>query len=118
MTPKSEFLEYLLEMLQSLGDVRAKSMFGGWGVYAGDLFFALVANETLYLKVDDVNRAEFESRALEPFRYEANGKVSVMSYYPPPAEALDDREMLCTWACKGLAAAERSARAKKPRKKK
>ncbi len=118
MPSKSEFVEYLLEMLQPLGAVRAKSMFGGWGLYAGERFFALVAEDTLFLKVDEASRAEFEARGLQPFRYEANGKVSVMSYYQPPAEALDDRELLVAWAWKGLAAAERAARAKKPRKRK
>ncbi len=118
MPRESEFVEYLLEMLQPLGEVRAKSMFGGWGIYAGDRFFALVADETLYLKVDDANRGEFEARGLKPFRSEANGKVAVMSYFQPPAEALDDRETLCAWARKGLEAAERAAVVKKPRRKK
>jgi DNA transformation protein len=118
MPKRSEFLEYLLEMLQPLGEIRAKSMFGGWGLYADERFFAIIAEETLYFKVDDVNCAEFEARGLEPFRYDANDQTAVMRYYPPPAEALDDRELLCAWAQKGVEAAERAAAGKKPRKRK
>ena len=76
---------------------------------------ALVAEDTLYLKVDDGNRAEFEARGLLPFRYEMRGERKQMDYWQPPTEALDDREMLCEWARKGCEAAERAA-AKKKRK--
>ena len=115
MPKQSEFVEYVLEMLQPLGVMRAKSMFGGWGLYADERFFAIVAEDTLYFKVDDVNCAEFEERGLKPFRYEMADHVATMRYYPPPAEAMDDREMLCAWARKGVEAAERAAMAKKAR---
>ena len=39
-------------------------MFGGVGIYAGELFFALIADDTLYLKADDQTRSEFERRGL------------------------------------------------------
>lgn len=77
--------------------------------------FALVADDALYIKVDDVSRAEFEARKLLPFRYETRGETKLMSYWQPPAEAMDDREMLCEWAQKGCEAAERAA-VKKTRK--
>lgn len=114
---KSEYVEYLLEMLQPVGALRAKSMFGGWGLYAEDLFFAIIAEETLYFKVDDDNCAEFEERGLKPFRFEMRDRIASMRYYPPPAEALDDRELLCVWARKGIAAAARAAANKKPKAK-
>ena len=116
MPKRSEFLEYLLEMLQPLGEIRARSMFGGWGLYADDRFFAIIAEDTLYFKVDDVNCPEFEARGLKPFRYEVGDAAATMRYYPPPPEALDDREVLCEWARKGVEAAERAKAAKKPRK--
>ena len=106
---RSEFITYLLEQLAPLGDVRARSMFGGYGVYLGERMFALVADDALYIKADDLNRAEFEARGLLPFRYEMRGERKQMSYWQPPAEALDDREMLCEWARKGCEAADRAA---------
>ena len=108
MPKQSEYVQYLLEMLQPLGEIRVRSMFGGWGLYANELFFAIIAEETLYFKVDDVNCPEFEERGLKPFRYDRNEDVATLRYYPPPAEALDDRELLCEWARKGVGAAARA----------
>lgn len=77
-----------------------------------------MADDTLYLKVDDVSRADFEREGLQPFRYERTDReVAVMSYYQPPAAAIDDRDLLCEWARKGIEAAARAATNKKPRKK-
>lgn len=112
MPRRSEFVDYLVESLAPLGEVQARAMFGGWGFYLDGRMFALVAFETFYIKADDDNRAEFVSRGRPPFRYEAKGKASVMSYFQPPSAALDDRELLCEWARKGVAAATRAA--KKP----
>jgi len=113
MPRRSEFVDYLLEQLAPLGEVSAKSMFGGWGIYHEGRMFALVADDTLYLKVDDANRSDFESKGLLPFRYDRTDReVAVMSYYQPPTAALDDRELLCEWAGKGIAAATRAAEKK------
>jgi DNA transformation protein len=110
MPRKSEYVDYLVEMLQLLGEVRARAMFGGWGFYLDDRMFAIVADEEFFVKVDAVSRAEFDARGLEPFRYEARGKTYAMSYYRPPPETVDDREVLCVWARKGIEAAKRAAK--------
>ncbi len=112
-------MEYLLELLEPFGEVSARRMFGGYGLYHDDVMFALVASDTLYLKTDDANRSQFEDRGLEPFRYQRKGdRVAVMSYYAAPAEALDDGEALCAWARNALDAALRAARRKAKKKKK
>ena len=115
MARRSEFITYLLEQLAPLGEVRARSMFGGFGIYLGERMFALVADDSLYLKADEANRAEFEARGLSPFRYEMRGEWKQMNYWQPPAEAMDDRELLCEWARKGCEAADRAASKKKAR---
>ena len=114
MPKKSEFVEYLTGQLQPLGTVSARAMFGGWGFYLDGRMFALVAGDAFYIKADDANRAQFTSRGLEPFRYEMQGGAREMAYFQPPAEALDDAEMLCAWAQKGVEAAGRAQNAKKP----
>ncbi len=79
-------------------------MFGGVGIYAGQLFFALVADDTLYFKVDDSNRPEFERLGMKPFQpYGEGGEV--MQYYQVPAEFLEDPEALRSWAEKSIAVA-------------
>src|SRR5256712_12493479 len=91
-------------------------MFGGVGIYAGDLFFALVADDALYLKGDDASRPEFEARGMSPFRpFGEDGEV--MQYYQVPADLLEDVEALRPWAVQAVAAAERKgAKRKRPRR--
>src|SRR6185369_4305800 len=117
MARASEFVAHLLDLLAPLGGVSARGMFGGWGVYREGRIFALVAGEVFYVKVDDENREEFLAHRLVPFSYETrNGRREAMAYYTVPAEALDSSPLLCEWAQKGMAAAERAARKKTTRK--
>ncbi len=115
MPRDTEFVAYVLEQLSPLGEVSAKSMFGGHGIYLDGRMFALIAADTLYLKVDDSTRAGFETAGLKPFRYESSKGPATMSYYEPPSTAMDDREQLCEWARKAVAAALRAPGKKKRR---
>ena len=112
MAVSPEFVDYILEQLQPLGGVTHRRMFGGVGLSRHDLFFALIAQDTLYLKVDDANRAEFEAAGCEPFKPFGGDKA--MSYWSAPLDALEDPEVLAAWAGKGIEAAAR-ARAKPKR---
>ena len=116
MAKKSEFVSYLLELLEPIGQVSAKAMFGGFGIYREHLMFGLVANDTLYLKVDDENRNDYETRGLSPFTYSRKGKEYAMSYYQAPEETLENSEELQQWTQKAYLAALR-AQKKKSRKK-
>jgi DNA transformation protein len=101
------FRTFIVDQLtRVVAGVRARSMFGGVGIYAGDLFFALMDDDTLYFKVDDSNRADFEARKMGPFRpYGDEGEV--MQYYAVPADLLEDPEGLRPWAEKAIAVAAR-----------
>jgi DNA transformation protein and related proteins len=116
MAKISDYVVYLLEQLSGFGEVEAKSMFGGYGLYHEGLMFGLVADDMVYFKVDAESESEFVNLGLEPFLYEKNGKQMKMSYYQPPATATDDAVELCEWARKADAAAKRAA-AKKGKKK-
>ena len=50
------FKSFVLDQLEELGDVTARSMFGGVGLYHRGVFFGLLARDTLYLKVDERTR--------------------------------------------------------------
>jgi DNA transformation protein len=99
------FRAFALEQLQrTTSGVRARGMFGGVGIYAGDLFFALMDDDTLYFKVDDSNRERFEARGMGPFRpYGEGGEV--MQYYEVPADVLEDVELLGSWVDASVAVA-------------
>jgi DNA transformation protein and related proteins len=64
-------------------------MFGGVGIYGGELFFALIDDDTLYFKVDESTRPEFEARGMGPFQpYGEEGET--MGYYRVPEDLLED----------------------------
>lgn len=110
MATRDEFVDHLLDLMSDLGRVSAKRMFGGYGIYRGDVMFGLVAFQTLYLKVDAQNRAEFEAEGLGPFVYtgKSGGKPIQMSYYQAPEAALESPAVMIEWATSALAAARRS----------
>ena len=108
----SEFVTHVLELLEALGPVSAKPMFGGYGIYLDGLMFALVADDALYLKVDDVSRDAFAAAGLEAFNYAKKGKIYQMSYHAAPEDALEDGQLLRDWARKAVDAAMRAARTK------
>lgn len=109
MPIEDEFVSYLEEFLQNIGPVRAKRMFGGYGLFLDGLMFALIADDTLYFKVDDENRPDFESLGLEAFSYEKKGKPFKLSYYQCPEEAIENQRMITEWGNKAYAAALRAA---------
>ena len=108
----NEFVTHVLDLLEPLGPVNARAMFGGYGIYLDGLMFALIADDCLYLKADDTSRAEFEAAGLEAFQYTKKGKIYQMSYHAAPEDALEDAELLRDWARKAVDAAMRAARSK------
>jgi DNA transformation protein len=114
------FVQYNLELLEPLGPVQARAMFGGWGLYYGGMMFGLIAEGRLYLKVDEATRPAFEAAGCEPFVYDSGkGKPPVaMSYWTPPTDASDDAHALLPWARRAVEAAQRAQAKKATAKKK
>lgn len=98
------FRSFVLDQLGDLGDVTARSMFGGVGLYANGVFFGLIARDTLYLRVGDANRADYERAKTRPFK-PYPGRTSSMRYYAVPTDVLESAPELATWARKALAVA-------------
>jgi len=110
MPKQSEFVDYLVESLQSLGAVRARAMFGGFGIYLNELMFGLVADDELFLKTDAQNETYFDELDLPHFEYEKQGKRLRMSYRRAPESALDESDELVSWALRSYQAALRARR--------
>ncbi len=92
-------------------------MFGGAGLYLDDTFFAILANDVLYLKVDERSRGAFEAAGAAPFKPFAD-KPHTMSYYEAPAEVMEESEELCAWARRAWETARRAGvKARSKRKK-
>jgi DNA transformation protein len=112
----SAYLDFACDLLGGLGPVRARRMFGGAGLYAQDVMFALVADDVIYLKTDAALAAALEAEGCGAFVYDGgkSGKASAMRYHRLPDAALEDPELAVDWGRKALqvalAAAARKAR--------
>lgn len=104
MTVSKEYQAYIVALLAPLVPLRVRRMFGAVGLYADELFFAIVAGEALYLKVDDENRPDYEAAGMGPF----TPLGTAMAYFQVPAEVLDAPAELRSWVERALAAAERA----------
>jgi DNA transformation protein len=89
---------FLHEVFEEFGHIHARRMFGGYGIYHNDIMFGLVADDSLYLKVNESTRTSFISRGLGPFEYNKNGKTIKMSYYLAPEEVFEDKQEAARWA--------------------
>ncbi len=110
MAVSESFRQFVLEQLGRVTPVSGKSMFGGVGIYAQGLFFALIAEDRLYFKVNDATRPDFERRGMEPFR--PFGEDSAMGYYEVPADVAEDVNQLEAWMKKTIDVAARARQGK------
>jgi len=65
---------HVRELLGWVPELRSRHMFGGVGLYSGERFFAILTDDTLYLKADDASRPLFRDGAAEAFGYLRQGK--------------------------------------------
>jgi DNA transformation protein len=109
-TPDSGFATFVVDQLSELGNITARKMFGGVGLYCDDVFFGLIADH-LYLKVDDQTRSLFEKAGGMPFRPYAD-RPGTMQYYSVPVDILESAPALVEWAGRAVSAAARANAAK------
>lgn len=110
--------DFILELFSEFGPVTLRRMFGGYGVVADDVNFAMVLRDGLIFRVDDQTVAKFDAEGAKPFEYDTKKKtVIVKSYRHLPERLYDDPEELAVWAREAVGAAKRAA-AKKPQKRK
>jgi len=103
MAVSKNYRDYVLDQLGGLGDVSAPRLFGGFGLYQDEWFFGLLYNDTLFLKVDDSNRPDYVGRGMQAFQPRKDKQS--MSYFEVPADVLEDRTELATWARKSIGVA-------------
>lgn len=108
MAVQAGFAAYCTELLSGIGEVTGKRMFGGYGLYAGDAFVALIAGDTLYLKADAQTQERFEAAGGRRFEYTARGKAHAANFWTVPADAMDSPALMRPWAQLALEAALRA----------
>ena len=115
MPVSAAYLAYVVDQLANFSPVRSRRMFGGVGLYADELFFALIAEDSLYFKVDDSNRADYQARGCRQFQPFADDPTFSMGYYAVPEEVIEDGDELKAWARKACAVALAKAALKRPK---
>lgn len=86
-----EMAERFTDALQPLGDVSARKMFGGYGIFHDGVMFALVDSAgTPHLRVDDTTSSGFEEAG--------SSKHDRMPYWSVPDGVMADDDQLIEWA--------------------
>jgi DNA transformation protein len=133
MSERDGLVAHVLDMLRDWGGVGARRMFSGYGLFRQGAMFGLISRDTLYLRIDARNRADFVAAGSRVFTYRREGReVELRGYMECPPDVLEDPEEMIRWATAAAAAAlgaltetpvrkrrltdKRGARSAKPRK--
>ena len=107
-------VDCIRELFSAFGPVKVRRMFGGAGIYADEVMFALIADDAIYLKSDHKTAPAFDREGCGPFVCaKKDGQRAGMSYRALPQRLYDDPEELARWAAAALGVA-RQAPAKMP----
>lgn len=109
MSNSPDFVTHALDLLSLLGPVQARAMFGGHGLYGRGVMFGLLDDDELFLKTDDLSRAQFEAAGCRCWVYASRDGPMETGYFRPPDEAHEDPEAMLPWARLALDAALRKA---------
>ncbi|MEE1657788.1 TfoX/Sxy family protein [Microvirga sp. CF3062] len=101
--------EAIREIFRGFGPVQIRRMFGGQGIYQGELMFALETGGELYLKVDEDSVKVLQELGSRPFTVAMRGgRTTLTSYWLMPESALDDPDEARDFAIMALGAARRA----------
>jgi DNA transformation protein len=115
--PDNSFKEFVLDQLAALPEVRARAMFGAYGVYQADRFFGILDEGRLFFKINEATRVAYVERGMGAFTYESNGQIMTMNYYEVPPDVLENAAELVDWARQAIQVAASAKKAKKTGKK-
>ncbi|MBX9797654.1 TfoX/Sxy family protein [Sphingomonas sp.] len=108
---------WVAEALAPLGDVSHRPMMGGAALYLDGTIFALVDGDALWFKADAESDADWDAIGAERFSFtKADGQVAVMRYRRAPDDVYDDADAMRHWAALAVAAGQRAAAAKRPKR--
>lgn len=103
--PDESFKDFVLDQLSALPDVRARAMFGAFGIYCGETFFGIVDEGRLFFKTGADNQSYYLERDMPAFTYTAKGKTMTMAYHEVPPDVLEQPHEFICWARKAIAVA-------------
>lgn len=93
MSKKADtFATFVLDQLRGLEDVRVRPMFGGYGLYRGELFFGIAHRGRLYFRTDAGTRQSYLRCSMGPFR--PSERQTLSSYFEVPSDIVGDAQAL------------------------
>jgi len=100
MSEAAAVLAFAVDLFSDIGQVQARRMFGGAGLYAGGVMFGLIDDDVIFLKVDEALRADLAAAGARSWIYTERkgpkaGIPQETSYWSLPESALDDPEEAC-----------------------
>ena len=87
MASDRNFLEFILDLIDNVGNITYKILFGDYGIYSNHKLFALICDNQLYIEPTDAER-EFIKDIVEARSY-PGAKLSFLIEYK-----IDDREWI------------------------
>ena len=103
-----DFLEFVMDQLSGVRDVTSRPMFGCFGLYSGEDFFAIIDEGRLYFCTDEITRPAYRKAGMKTFH-------ALKSYYEVPIDVLEDDIELCKWAREAVAVHQRKGKPKPKR---
>lgn len=95
---QDSFRDFVLEQLSALDSLRCKRMFGGHGLYSGEIFFGIEFDSRLYFKTNPDTLPDF--LAFHAAVFAPSEKQILKNYREVPVDILEDVHTLTTLAHK------------------
>ncbi|MBX9447022.1 TfoX/Sxy family protein [Dickeya chrysanthemi] len=97
--------------LSGWAPITTRPLFGAVALYRDGLVFAMVWQGSLYFKVDNASRADYEAAGSHALGYVSEGNDHALkSYWEVPVDVLEDNEILTIWAQQAWSAALKTAK--------
>ncbi len=103
MALSQEYAEYILDMLEPLGNLTSQKMFGGKIIKSDGNQVGVIIQNQFYFRIPKSLREKYLKHGSKPFEYEKKGKwVTVHVWYLAPEETMDNSELFLEWAEEAL----------------
>ena len=102
------FLDYIKDLLEPIGDITCRAMFGGYGIYKDGMIFAIIDDNELYFNGVASTAKVFEDSGAQQFSYQGKKGLVKMCYWKVPSDIIDDKEKLIDWANLAIKSAKES----------
>lgn len=86
------FKDFVLDQLAGLDKLRVKKMFGSFGLYCDDTFFAIISDNILYFKTNPKTSQRYIEFGMKPFAPSPDQVLK--NYFQVPDEILESPELI------------------------